>query len=282
MTQAQGSPATYALRLSDAERTRYRMMAARAVEEEGERWRRAGVVEGARVADVGCGPGAVLVELARIVADAGDAVGIEPDATARAAAREALDAAGPGRARVVEGTGEATGLEPGLWDCVMLRHVLYHTGVAAARIVAHLSTLLRPGGHLYVVDSHADGFCVSPADPDIEDQLRRYADFQNGRGNNVRIGPQVAPLMRDAGLEIVETAGWYSAVPAETLALGGPIRAAKDAMVAAAALSVEEAERWDDQRRRYAQQRGATLWAPFFVTVGRRGSRQPRAASALV
>jgi hypothetical protein len=38
----------------------------------------------------------------------------------------------------------------------------------------------------------------------------------------------------------------------------------------AAALSAEEAELWDTRRRRYAQRPGATLWAPLFVTVGRR------------
>jgi hypothetical protein len=152
----------------------------------------------------------------------------------------------------------------------MLRHVLYHTGAAAPRIVAHLAELLCPGGHLYVVDSHSDCFCVSPSDAEIEEQLRRYSDFQSGRGNNDRIGPQVAPLMRDAGLEVVETAGWFSVIPADVLALGGPMLAAKAAMVAAGVLSSEDAARWDDQRRRFAQAPGAALWAPIFVTVGRR------------
>jgi SAM-dependent methyltransferase len=271
-TNAIGTAAdtTYALRLSDAERTRYRAMAARAVEDEGERWRRAGVVAGARVVDIGCGPGAVLLELARMVTDGGgEAVGVEPDATARAAARQELDSAGFGRVRVVEGTGDATGLEAGSWDCVMLRHVLYHTGAAAPRIVAHAAGLLRPGGHLYVVDSHADCFLVSPSDVNMEGQLRRYSDFQSTRGNNVRIGPEVGAIMRGAGLEAVETAGWFSVVPAALLALGGPMLAASEAMLAAGMLSAEEAERWDIERRRFADIPGAALWAPLFLTVGR-------------
>jgi SAM-dependent methyltransferase len=272
-----GECTRYALQLSDAERTRYRFMATRAVEEEGERWRRAGVVGGARVADVGCGPGAVLVELARLVTTTGEALGIEPDPAARAAAHEELDGAGLSTTRVLAGTGDATGLERGSWDCVMLRHVLYHTGGAAQRTVAHLAELLRPGGHLYVVDSHAEGFCLSPDDAEIREQFRRYAEFQRGRGNNPHIGPQVGALMRHAGLEVVERAGWYNVVPAGILALGGPMRAAQDAMIRAAVLSAEEAELWDTQRRRYAQRPGATLWAPLFVTVGRRDGWRRRA-----
>lgn len=102
----------YALRLSDAERTRYRHMAAAAVQGEGPRWARAGVVPGARVADVGCGPGAVLVELARLVGGDGRAVGVEPDPSARAAARQELDAAGTTWADVVAGTARPPASSP--------------------------------------------------------------------------------------------------------------------------------------------------------------------------
>ncbi len=83
---AQGQkPADYALQLSEQEKVRFRRMAQRAMEREGDLMRGAGIVPGARVVDMGCGPGAMLVELARIVGDGGEAVGVEPDPTARAA-----------------------------------------------------------------------------------------------------------------------------------------------------------------------------------------------------
>jgi hypothetical protein len=43
--------------LSDAELARYRAMAAHALAREGELWTAAGIVPGARVVDLGCGPG---------------------------------------------------------------------------------------------------------------------------------------------------------------------------------------------------------------------------------
>ena len=73
---------TYALRLSDDELGRYRMMAARARAEEGDLWTQAGIVPGARVADVGCGPGAMLVTLAEVVGPTGHVIGVDADPAA--------------------------------------------------------------------------------------------------------------------------------------------------------------------------------------------------------
>jgi hypothetical protein len=49
----------YVLALSDEEVARYRFMAKRAAEDEADQWAVAGIVAGAVIADVGCGPGAV-------------------------------------------------------------------------------------------------------------------------------------------------------------------------------------------------------------------------------
>ncbi len=47
----------YVLTLSEVERDRHRRMAGHAVEDEAAEWAAAGIAPGARVADVGCGPG---------------------------------------------------------------------------------------------------------------------------------------------------------------------------------------------------------------------------------
>ena len=53
----------YSLALSNAEVARYQLMAERARATEADLWQRAGIVAGAKVADVGCGPGALLPAL---------------------------------------------------------------------------------------------------------------------------------------------------------------------------------------------------------------------------
>ena len=263
--------ATYSLQLDEAERARYRMMAAHAVQAEGELWARAGVVPGAAVADVGCGPGATLVELARAVGPEGRAVGVEPAAEARQAARQELDGAGLAAVGVVEGTAGATGLEPGAFDCVMVRHVLAHNQPAeVAAALAHLAGLLRPGGHLYVVDTDLDAFRSSPADPAMEAMAERYSAFHRSLGNDPRIGPQLPALLAGAGLAVVVKRGEWLALPGVLVRDGGPLRSAQAAMVAAGVASEAELAGWDSARHRFADVPGATIWAPMFLAVGQR------------
>jgi ubiquinone/menaquinone biosynthesis C-methylase UbiE len=76
----------YALALDPAEVARYRLMAERARAVEAELWRVAGVRPGARVADVGCGPGALLPLLAAEVGPDGEVAGVDGDPGAVAAA----------------------------------------------------------------------------------------------------------------------------------------------------------------------------------------------------
>jgi SAM-dependent methyltransferase len=262
----------YALQLSDAELARYRQMAERALEMEADRWTSAGVVPGARIADVGCGPGAILAELATIAGPSGEAVGVEPDPIARDAARQYLDERGLGHVHVREGRGDATGLEPDAWDVVMMRHVLVHTGFTAPAIVEHLASLVRPGGHVYLIDVDLDGGRTTPHDDGMTEQLSAYTAFHRARGNDVRMGPRLPVLLQDAGLDVVDAAGWFVTLPAATIVSGGPWVASQDAMIAEGFLDPNDVDRWADARQRFAAIPGGMVWLPQFVAVGRRPS----------
>src|SRR5215470_10438781 len=96
--------ADYTLKLSDDEVARYRWMAARAQLSERELWEQAGIRPGARVADVGCGPGAVLTLLAQIVGPEGSVTGVDANEEALAAARAMIATTGvEATARVQQG-----------------------------------------------------------------------------------------------------------------------------------------------------------------------------------
>src|SRR4029453_11432113 len=77
-TPSTSTTSNYALALSEEEARRYRLMAQSAVADEFEDLALAGIVPGARVADVGCGPGATLAALAGIVAPTGTVAGVGP------------------------------------------------------------------------------------------------------------------------------------------------------------------------------------------------------------
>jgi SAM-dependent methyltransferase len=235
----------YALTLTDAEVARYRAMAAQARQAESARWDQAGIVPGARLVDVGCGPGAVLAEMADVVGPTGSVVGVDGNPGTVAAARALLDAAGHDDAEVVVGDADATGLPAGSFDVVVMRHVLAHNGPQEQAIVDHLATLVRPGGHVYLVDVDAagTGLSVTPPDPDLDDLDARYRAFHLGRGNDLRTGTRLGALLEGAGLELLadeRTAVAFEPPPG----VRPPAYAAIEAMVAAGLADDADIERW--------------------------------------
>lgn len=263
-------PAAYALQISEAEISRFRLMASLAAGQESELWQRAGVVAGARIADIGCGPGAILVELARRAGPTGEVVGVEPDPASRTIAARTIAEENLGWARVIDGRGDATGLPAGEWDVVMIRHVLFHVGAQAPALVAHAASLLRPGGHLYLADTYLEAMAIVPAGAEVTEQPRRYADFQRSRGNDPNMGLRLHSLLLDAGLELAEHRGMFNIVPGVVMVDGGPLGAAQATMLAAGAITAEEAERWAAARKQAATNPQARIFAPIIVAAGRR------------
>jgi SAM-dependent methyltransferase len=236
----------YALTLSDAEVARYRAMAAQARASEADLWRTAGIVPGARLVDVGCGPGAVLAEMADIVGPDGSVVGVDGNADTVATARALLDAAGLRSAEVAVGPADDTGLPAATFDVAVMRHVLAHNGPREQAIVDHLATLVRPGGHVYLVDVDAagTGLSVTPPDPDLDDLDERYRSFHRDRGNDLRTGTRLGALLEAAGLDVVadERSTMVFEPPP---GVRPPAHAAIDAIVAAGLADAADVARWE-------------------------------------
>jgi len=260
----------YALRLTEDEIARYRMMADRARESEGPEWELAGIRSGARVADVGCGPGALLPLFSAAVGQGGAVDAIDGDAQAVAAAEELVSGAGLTNVRVARGRADHTGLEAGAYDTVNMRHVLAHNGAAAQSIVNHLAGLARPGGCVLLVDIDGTGMRMRPADPVFDEMMERYTAFQEGRQGDMRMGLRLDLLLEAAGLEVVAYRGLYDIVTLPP-GLRGPAWAARDAMVAAGSASHDDLDRWDARyQEREASGEPVTFFFPRFVAVGRR------------
>ncbi|MFN2478329.1 MAG: methyltransferase domain-containing protein [Pseudonocardiaceae bacterium] len=234
---------TYALRLSDDELARYRMMAQGAQAQEADLWELAGLTPGARVADVGCGPGAMVATLAEIVGPGGHVVGVDGDEQVVETACALLAAATVTNAEVQAGQADDTGLAEASFDTVVLRHVLAHNGRAEQRIVDHLARLARPGGHVYLVDIDMTTMSISPSTPDADELQARYLQWHAGQGNDLRSGRRLAALGRSAGLTIEAFRGWFE-IAERPPGMRGPAWASREAMVHSGLATEDDVGRW--------------------------------------
>ena len=259
----------YALQLSPAELDRYRIMAEAAREAEAELWEVAGIAPGATVADVGCGPGAMFPAIVSAVGADGAVIGVDGVESTAAQAQALVDANGWPNVTVRVGKADSTGLEAASVDTVMMRHVLAHNGPTEQSIVDHLATLVKPGGHVYLVDIHGGAFYTRPDDPDIHELNDLYREFHAAQGNDLMTGMRLDDLLRTAGLDVVEYRGWFNIIRVQ-----GPMRppawAARHAMVDAGLIQHDDLDRYEAAFQRLLDQQ-PMIFAPLFGAVGRRG-----------
>ncbi len=260
----------YVLVLSDVEVTRYERMAEHAHQEEAAQWATVGIAEGARVADVGCGPGAMSTLVARLVGADGAVWAVDQDAQAVSTAEAMAAKRGLDNVHCHVGDADATGLDAGSFDVVMMRHVLAHNGGHEQAIVDHAASLLKPGGCLYLVDIDGPAMRSRPAGADMTDLSARYWDFQTARGNDMAVGLRLGELVTGAGLELVEHRGWYDIFAAPP-GLRTPAWAARHAMVAAGHATEADLDRWGAYFERFDKgEVELTLFVALFSAIGRR------------
>jgi SAM-dependent methyltransferase len=192
----------YSYALDQAELTRYDAMAARALEHEAGLWDTAGIITGAAVVDLGCGPGAFLAALAARTAPSGTVAGVDAAGRAVAAARALADQRGlGGRVRIVHAGAQHTGLEPASFDVVFIRNLLVHNGPSAGAILGHARGLLRPGGHLFCAEPDITGLRF-PGRAAAEQELeQRWIQMMRSMGNDPGLGAEgrLAGLIAAAG-----------------------------------------------------------------------------------
>lgn len=262
----------YVLRLSDAEVARYRAMAQAAEQDEREQWAAAGIVPGAVVADVGCGPGAVSAVLARLVGPTGIVHAVDQDPKALSAAAAWAQAEGLGNVVTARGGATDSGLQPSSVDVVMMRHVLAHNGGQEQAIVDHLTTLVRPGGCVYLADVEATAARVVPrgAGGALAELAERYLRFHAGLGNDLSVGLRLGELLTAAGLDVVRHDGRYQVLPARP-GMRPPAWAAREQMLAAGVVDEQDVARWaKDFEALDAGELQLTMFVPTFTAFARR------------
>ena len=260
----------YSLAMSDSEIRRYTMMAEHARSSEAELWEVAGIVAGAVVADVGCGPAAISVCMAKVVGPSGRVIGIEPDPAALSTAQRFIAQAGVENVEIRQGSATDSTLSPGSVDVAVMRLVLAHNQRTEQQMVDQLAQLVRPGGSLYLVDIDGTASRILDADPELGDLHERYVQFQSARGNDLQVGLRLGQLIVGAGLKVVVHEGRYSIITPPP-GVHPPAWAARESMLADGIATAEDVARWGEalDRMDHSAVR-PTVFVANFVAIGRK------------
>jgi 2-polyprenyl-3-methyl-5-hydroxy-6-metoxy-1,4-benzoquinol methylase len=186
MTQGHG---VYAMGRTEAERARLSQQDRVFAPHSENLFRQAGIREGMRVADIGCGVGDSTTLLARIVGPVGSVIGVDQDASSLEAAGRTVAEAGLSNVSFQQRTLPGIDLDAEV-DALAGRLVLIHLDDPAS-ILAELTRYVRPGGIVTfqditisrarsvpevplmtrLIECCSAGMAQSGADPDFGDRL---------------------------------------------------------------------------------------------------------------
>jgi ubiquinone/menaquinone biosynthesis C-methylase UbiE len=162
---------------------------------------RAGLAPGLDVLDLGCGSGDATVEIAGLVGPTGRVVGIDMDDRVLAHARAASDASGLAiqwKQGLVEDVEEEAS-----FDIAYSRFVLSHLRDPAGAL-QRMRRAVRPLGRIVVEDIDITTHSHWPPSAAFQRYIELYAATGRARGVDPVIGPHLAAMLIDAGLEDVE------------------------------------------------------------------------------
>jgi hypothetical protein len=139
-------------------------------------------------------------------------------------------------------------------------------------ILDHLATLLRPGGHLYLVETDFLARRLVPIDAELQELTDAFVRLMSGRGNDLQIGPRLGHLLLDAGLELVTFEARYQVFSGEMARTTRmPEWAARDPIIAAGLATEADFTRWEQAwARRVADPTVRFNFVPMFHAIGRR------------
>ena len=243
---------------------------------EADLWARAGIAEGAAIADIGCGPGLVLVEMADVVGPTGRVAGVDRDVAAVATARKLIDEGGLANASVGEGEAWATrAARPGRSTSstsVTCSPTTRPTTCTASS--SHAFELLVPGGAIYLVDVDLTGARMDPPDEDLQDLLDRYVTHLRDTGRDPAIGPTLGSAVASVGFEQVERSAIVLMPPPAALTnTRPPAWAAREAMRASGHADDADIERWDRALTHFAAtavELDRALFMPIYLVIARK------------
>jgi SAM-dependent methyltransferase len=230
----------------------------------------AGLKEGMRVADFGCGPGVMTRMLASLVGASGNVTGIDLYEAQLEQARHlcAMDALA--NTEFVAADACMTGLPRNRFDLIYCRFLLLHL-VDPASCLQEMLRVLKPGGILVVEDGDLASACSVPATA-----LDAFGDLFSRlgpiRGVDYSLANRLWHLVADAGFSIITTKVHQ---PSERAGLSGlllkwSVEEAGSAFVEAGLITLEELQRTIMEMERAVHDADVLALAPRMSLVSAR------------
>ena len=261
----------YVLDSSDEDLQRLLSVAELSAEPTRTAFRKIGMKPGWRVIDCGCGPLGALAVMAEMVGPEGQVVGIDFSEPAVQRARSTASTLGLDNVEVRVGDihdvdGQALG---SAFDLAYTRLFLVHQR-DPAQTMKRIAALLRPGGWIV---AHEPLRSPPPRSSPPLDALTTYwellYDMVERLGAPEGSVDALARRARDAGLEVVETSGFFQIVPPEQGfdLHASTIAAAKSRVIQSGVASGDEIDALERALR--AAQDGGYDWVttPFYLAL---------------
>ena len=161
------------------------------------------VPTGARVLDVGTGPGFALPALRERVGEGGAITALDASDDWTAHLEGEVADRGWSNVELRQGDVREVELEPGGYDLVFMRWVLSFLPDPAA-VVQRLAACLAPGGRLAIQDYNHEGLSLFPESPGFEAAVQATRKFVAGQGGDLWVAARLPGFVRAAGLELVD------------------------------------------------------------------------------
>lgn len=234
----------------------------------------AGLCDGMRVLDIGCGRGDVALLVACLVGARGEVLGIDRDKAAIGVARARAHEIGLANIRFVHADLGAPTSALGQFDAVVGRRVLMYQPDAVA-CLARIADVLVPGGLIVLQehDSTAMPICRPPMP--LHQRVSTWIwETVAHEGADVHMGLNLAPALVRAGFAVDHVRAEATVVtPHQSHGIGAIVRAMQERIVAAGVASAREID-IDTLDERLAAERqasnGTCLWEMVFGAWARR------------
>lgn len=174
-----------------------------------------GLYDGARVLDLGSGPGVTSLLIARRLPSS-TVVGVEPDDSLRENAHTLASAQGVGqRCRFIKGTGNHIPLDKGTVDFSYARLLFQHLP-HPVEVLSEMKRVTRQNGMVAVLDVDDRSNIIHPAPTGLEELEKRIATAQAAAGGDRYVGRKLHGYMHEIGLRNVDV----EHIPITAAALG--------------------------------------------------------------